>query len=57
MSVSYREICIDDVEIDLDPVLDVISSECRNFDLDEYFQEEEIGLEFVAMDEDSSNDE
>ena len=61
MRVSYREICVDDVEIDLAPVLDVISSECRNFDLDEYFEEEEednllvIGSEFVAMDDDDSS--
>jgi uncharacterized protein YneR len=57
MSVSYREICIDDVEIDLDPVLDVISSECRNFDLDEYFEEEEEENEVLEIVEENDNDE
>lgn len=51
MNVHYREISIDDVEIDFDPVLDVISSELRDFDLDEYFQEEEEAHEDTANQE------
>lgn len=60
MSVSYREICIDDVEIDFDPVLDVISSELRDFDLDEYFQEEEEEHDYLVIvnsDEETANQE
>jgi hypothetical protein len=63
ISVSYREICIDEVEINLDPVVNEIRDFHQDFDIDEYFEEEEednvlvIGSEFVAMDDDSSNDE
>ena len=57
LSFSYREVCIDDVDISLDPVLDVISAECRNFDLDEYFQEEEEEDNYLEIVEDTSNQE
>jgi hypothetical protein len=57
MSVSYREICIDEVEIDLAPVCESIEDFHKEFDLDEYFVEENVGSEFVAMDDDSDNDE
>jgi len=56
-SVSYREICVDDVEINLDPVCKSIRDFNNEFDLDEYFEDENVGSEFVAMDDDSSNDE
>jgi hypothetical protein len=41
LSVSYREICVDDVEIDLDPVVDSIQDFYNDFDIDVYFPEEE----------------
>jgi hypothetical protein len=60
-SVSYREICVDDVEINLDPVCNSIRDFKHEFDIDEYFEEEEednvlvIGSEFVSMDDDDSS--
>jgi len=56
-SVSYKEICVDDVEINLDPVCNSIRDFNNQFDLDEYFEDENVGSEFVTIHDDSSDDE